>query len=258
MEKLLLKGNPIGEINGILFDKDGTLINSEDRLFFLSQSRVEESIKLFTKQGYSSEVINQLKDLLFKAYGLSKKTVNPNGSVAIASRQDNLITTATVFCILGKHWSNAIQDANNVFDKTTKKYLSIKNNLTKETLLPGLIAFLNQSKKKNIKLGLISNDSRNGIKEFLKDKEIEVFFPIFWSSEDHPPKPNPDAIKKLCALMNIKPSECALIGDADTDMRMASRGNIALALGYTAGWETSPLIYEHHHLISHWDELTFQ
>ena len=58
--------------------------------------------------------------------------------------------------------------------------------------------------------------------------------------------------------MNLKPSECALIGDADTDMRMACSGKISIALGFIGGWSEPPLIYEHHHLIKHWNELTFQ
>ena len=50
MEDLLLKGQAIGKVNGILFDKDGTLINSEERLLELSRSRVSESINLFKNQ----------------------------------------------------------------------------------------------------------------------------------------------------------------------------------------------------------------
>ncbi len=257
MKKLLLRGEPVGEIGGILFDKDGTLINSEGRLTFLSKARIESAAILFKRQNYSSKTISRLKYLLSKAYGLTSNGIDPNGSIAIASSKDNLITTATVFCILGKSWPNAITDAQDVFQYAKNYSITLGENQPKETLLPGLLPFLKKSKKENIKLALISNDTREGIRRFLKDLKLENFFPVFWSAEDNPPKPNPNAVTKLCRLMKLIPSECALIGDADTDMRMACKSNISLALGYTAGWEKPPLIYEHHHLIKHWDELTF-
>ena len=58
--------------------------------------------------------------------------------------------------------------------------------------------------------------------------------------------------------MNLKISECALIGDSDTDLKMAKAAGVAVAIGYTAGWEKPPLLSEHHHLINHWNELSFK
>ena len=47
MPKLLLKGNSIGTaIKGVLFDKDGTLSNSEAHLMSLAQKRIKESKKI--------------------------------------------------------------------------------------------------------------------------------------------------------------------------------------------------------------------
>ena len=40
MAQLLLKGHPIGNFQGVLFDKDGTLSHSEPRLVQQGQSRV--------------------------------------------------------------------------------------------------------------------------------------------------------------------------------------------------------------------------
>ncbi len=256
MEELLLRGNPIGKINGILFDKDGTIVNSEKRLLDISLSRVHEAKKLFKSENYSSEIIKELEKLLLKAYGINDNKINPNGSLAIASKKDSLICTATVFCILGKSWSSAFEDATNIFEAATKPLLNRNN--TNKRILPGLIPLIKNAQRRNIKLGLISNDTRMGIKEFLKSAGIEQYFPFIWSSDDYPPKPNPSSVKNLCKLMKLKSSECALIGDADTDMRMASQSGVLIALGYTAGWRTPPSLYEHHHLITHWSELTFQ
>ncbi len=258
MHKLLLKGNTICRINGILFDKDGTLINSENRLLSLARSRRNLAKRLFQREGYTSLEITNLVNMLSKAYGLKKNSIDPNGSIAIASRNDNLISTATIFCLIGKNWPEALQIANQVFDHASQKSFNIDCNNPREELLPGVVDLLKESNNRKLKLGIISNDSRNGIDNFLVNNKLKDQFSYYWSSEDNPPKPNPIAIKKLCKIMNLRVSECALIGDSDTDLKMAKAAGVAVAIGYTAGWRKAPLLYEHHHLISNWNELSFQ
>ena len=58
--------------------------------------------------------------------------------------------------------------------------------------------------------------------------------------------------------MNLKVSECAFIGDSNTDMSIAKTSGVKIAIGYTAGWTRTPLLYEHDHLINHWNDLNFQ
>jgi len=257
MREILLRGVPISKVNGILFDKDGTLINSENHLLAIAHSRINEAINLFKWENYSPQIISKLYNLLTQAYGITRERVFPNGAIAIASKKDNLISTATIFCIIGKTWPDSLKIANNVFEIANNKASTVKSN-EKEKLMPGIHHLLRKCLKKKIKTSIISNDTRNGIKEFLQKNKIENHFPFFWGSDDHPAKPSPDSVKGLCRLMNVKASECALIGDADTDMRMAHDSGIALALAYNAGWEEPPLLYEHHHLINHWDELSFK
>ena len=217
MHQLLIKGNPICRVSGILFDKDGTLINSENRLLALARSRKELAKKIFQREECTAAEITRLNYLLSKAYGLRKSSIDPNGPMAIASKKDNLISTATIFCLLGKSWSKSLEMANEIFEQASLQSLNSKDN------------------KRELKLAIISNDSKAGIESFLINNKLEKQFPFFWSSEDNPPKPSPIAIKKLCKLMNSRISECALIGDSDTDLKMAKAAGVAVAIGYTAG-----------------------
>ena len=258
MHQLLIKGNPICRVSGILFDKDGTLINSENRLLALARSRKELAKKIFQREECTAAEITRLNYLLSKAYGLRKSSIDPNGPMAIASKKDNLISTATIFCLLGKSWSKSLEMANEIFEQASRQSLNSKINNIREELLPGIVNLVKKSKKRELKLAIISNDSRAGIESFLINNKLGKQFPFCWSSEDNPPKPSPIAIKKLCKLMNSRVSECALIGDSDTDLKMAKAAGVAVAIGYTAGWEKPPLLSEHHHLINHWNELSFK
>ncbi len=259
MHQLLIKGRHICKVSGILFDKDGTLINSEPRLLMLAKSRKELAKKFFQQEKYTPSDVTMLDKLLSKAYGLVDDCIDPNGSIAIASRSNNLISTATIFCLLGKSWSKSVALASEIFDQVSKQsFLMNPTEENGEDLLPGIVEFLKESKKRKMKLGIISNDSRDGIQKFLEINKLVDQFSFYWSSEDIPPKPNPNAIKQLCKIINLNISECALIGDSDTDLKMAKMAGSAVAIGYTAGWKKLPLLYEHDHLISHWNELSFQ
>ena len=61
MPTLFLRGDPIGIIKGVLFDKDGTLSNSEEHLLHLAKLRVQEASRLLTNQGASLNEINHLR-----------------------------------------------------------------------------------------------------------------------------------------------------------------------------------------------------
>ena len=45
MAVLLLKGVPIASIDGVLFDKDGTLSNSELNLLELAERRIKTAVR---------------------------------------------------------------------------------------------------------------------------------------------------------------------------------------------------------------------
>ncbi len=258
MQEILLKGYPIGSINGILFDKDGTLVNSEEYLLYLSRLRLSEAKKKLKEYGYSEDKVYSIEQLLYKAYGIDTNGIKPNGLVAIASSKDNLVSTATIFCLINGDWSKSFKIANEVFSIASKKASFVDSSKKKNKLLPGVKSIIRKSYKRNIKIGIISNDTRDGIKSFLKDNKLEKEFIHFWSSEDFPPKPNPQSVKEICKLMDLHVSECALIGDSNADIEMARNSGVKIALGYTGGWKQSPSLYEYHHLIHHWEDLNFQ
>ncbi len=258
MSRLLLRGDPVGEIKAVLLDKDGTLSNSEDHLVRVANLRIQEALKVFQANKASQKKKNELKHLLSKTYGLTTQGLSPAGTMAIASRESNLISTATVLCLLGETWPSAIDLANQIFDLADvldNHQASLKID---RVLLPGVLNALEHFQNEGLITGLISNDSPKGIHSFLNKNNIESYIAASWSAQNTPPKPNPAAVKGLCKILKIDPKECALIGDADSDLRMAREAGVAIVLGYTSGWATPPELTQHQHLIHHWDEIRIQ
>ncbi len=255
---LLLRGHPIGNIKGVLFDKDGTLSDSELHLRKLSELRIQHSISLFSERFSNPKEISRLQELLSAAYGVNSKGLNPGGTIAVASREQNLFSTATVFCILGESWPQALLLANEVFEKVDVLAKKFNNNERKMNLLPGVKELFCKLKAAKVSCALISNDTSRGIESFLEFNNLNFIITHFSSAENNPSKPNPDAVKQLCDQMGVYPADCALFGDADSDLRMAKQAGIELALGYIAGWSHPPKLTTYTHLISHWDEISVE
>ncbi len=252
----MLRGEPIGTVQGILFDKDGTLSNSESHLFNLAQLRVREASRILKSQGATSKSIKKLEKFLSIAYGMTNDGIDPHGTIAIGSRENNKISTATIFCLLGEKWPKALELSNIVFEIVDNLDNSFNKQSEQRKLLPGVRQTLENLQSANITCALISNDSRAGIQSFLSKNNLRGFLSHYWSADDYPCKPDPAAVSELCKNLGLEPAECALIGDADSDLSMARESGIGITLGYTGGWSQKPDLTEHQHLIHNWNELT--
>jgi len=250
-----LRGHCIGPIDGVLFDKDGTLSHSEPQLKILADARIEEAKRQFSAQDATSEAISELESLLVRTYGRIPGGVLPDGPLAVASRQHNILSTATVFAQMALGWPKALLMAEDVFDRVDAQWQSLHPNGHPVSMLPAAHTMLRSLKDAGVICAVISNDTTEGIHAFLKHHNLTDMFSAVWSADCFPCKPDPAAVHALCAQLNVSVDRCALIGDADTDLLMAKRAGIGAAIGYVAGWHRSPDLTAHDHLIHHWKDL---
>jgi phosphoglycolate phosphatase len=279
MAQLLLRGVALGDVRAVLFDKDGTLSISEPQLITLAEARV-----FLCLQGVDPTLRPELDQLLRRAYGLRQgigeqagQAVCPAGITAVASRDHNLIATATALVQVGLGWPEALSLSEEVFadaDRADARRASAQGSPQAEEAThldsagrpsggtsrttEGLGAWLMQLRDASVACAVISNDDVAGIEHFLASHNLAQFFAGIWSAEHHPRKPDPAAVHGLCAELGLAAADCALIGDANSDLRMAVGAGIPhqLALGYTAAWSTPPPLAEPHPRVHHWSELS--
>jgi len=380
MPQLLLRGKLLGDVKGVLFDKDGTLSVSEPELITLAKARV-----FLCLERVPAELGAELLPLLLRAYGLRQalpesggSSICPAGITAVASRDHNLIATATALVQVGLGWPEALSLSEEVFaladridarrptgrpspgasgrpptrapartaesgsagpadqavacpsdsglDGRGDRQRPVETtpapepqpsggdrspgedrgsapsqgcgldgsastadspgsshdgplseacrsaDLASDTHLEragmpvggtsrtteGLKVWLEQLRSASIACAVISNDDVAGIEHFLASHGLRDYFTAIWSAEHRPRKPDPQAVHGLCAELGIAAADCALIGDANSDLRMAVAAGIPhqLALGYTAAWSTPPPLAEPHPRVHHWNELS--
>ena len=369
MPRLLLRGTVLGEVKAVLFDKDGTLSISEPQLITLAEARV-----FLCLERVAAGLQEELRPLLMRAYGLRERAAGtgaggadgavtrvicPAGITAVASRDHNLIATATALVQVGLGWPEALSLSEEVFaaaDQLDARRASARPSISassrpsnsasarasnsasapqhigasvcsspgasaapnhgapgeagepssaissgakaegtvhgavaspsatgEDAAAParaavaathldsagrpaggtsstteGLREWLEQLRAASVLCAVISNDDVAGIEHFLASHGLEPYFTAIWSAEHRPRKPDPAAVHGLCAELGLAAADCALIGDANSDLRMAVAAGIPhqLALGYTAAWSTPPPLAEPHPRVHHWSELS--
>jgi phosphoglycolate phosphatase len=261
MAHLLLRGKPLGPTGGslaapidaVLFDKDGTISHSEPMLQALAQARVFHCLHLAALSGKDSPRQQQLEDLLRRAYGLSDEGIHPAGTTAVAARDHNLISTATALAQVGLGWPDALAIAEEAFALTDA--LHGEGAAHPPQLTTGVKSLLEHLPRAGVLCAVISNDHEQGIRAFLARHDISDHFAGVWSAEHQPRKPDPGAVRGLCRDLGVTPERCALIGDANTDLRMARSAGVPVVLGYQAGWKRAPALDPEFPHLRHWDEL---
>ena len=252
MATLLLRETPISSIDGVLFDKDGTLSHSEPHLLALADARIRTAIKIAQKQAPALQA-NALSENLRRAFGVHNGMLDPGGTLAVASRQDNIASTATVFCLLGCSWPKALALAHTCFDAVDQDGLI---DTTPSPLINGAGQLLQDLHQQGVTAAVISNDTQSGIEDFLAHHQLRAGVAGIWSADDHPRKPDPQAVLELCDRLGLHPRQCALVGDAETDLQMALEAGIGCVIGFSGGWSRPPELPSAQHLLLHWDDLS--
>lgn len=209
----------MADIKGILFDKDGTLVDFEKTWFALADLMAlhaadndrERADALLAIAGYDHGRRCFLADSVFAA-GTNADIV----ALWYPEAGDERRKEMTLY-----------------FDTFTAEQGALQS-----VPLPGSKDTIAALHRAGLKLGVATNDSTGGAEKTLLALGIAQMFDAAYGYDAVAnPKPAPDAITAFCDLTGLKPSEIAMVGDNRHDMEMAKAGG-ALAVGVLSGTGT--------------------
>ena len=188
---------------GIIFDLDGTLVNSLEDI---------------------SDAMNSvLKGLNFPIHNYDTY------QYFIGSGLRNLVSKAL------PESNNSIDEIETCFESMVKGYRETCTIKTKP--YDGIIELLDNLVSRNIKLAVFSNKADELTKKIVADIFPNYFSNVVGLSVESLKKPNPFEAIAISEKWNLKPEEIIFIGDSDIDMQTAVNANM-FPVGVTWGYRT--------------------
>lgn len=210
-------------IQGIIFDKDGTLENSQNFLRELSIRRA----RLIDAQ------IPGTGDPLLMAFGVQENRLDPAGLMAVGSRQENLIATAAYIAETGKSWFEALKIAQKTFQEADQ-YLP--RDPSTSPLFVGSLDILKKLHEAGLKIGILSAAPIDEVKRFVREHQLSPYIQLMMGGDQGLSKPDPQLFIQACQQLNIPPHSILMIGDAQGDIMMAQQAGAAGTVGIC--WES--------------------
>lgn len=213
-------------IKGILFDKDGTIID----FFKLWQpaihpvlNRLIEDYQLYPSKLYMPK--------LEVAIGYRDGIIDPEG--AIAWKPYELIAED-----LGKVITEVDSDldchilTNSLQDYFTQAIAELKGGIPTFTDMVSLFTVL---KEMDIAIGIVTTDTFVSTWDCMEELGLDHFISFIGTSDNSRPiKPDGSLLEQAAQLWGCKTQEIMVIGDTPNDMRFAQNGK-AVAVGVTSG-----------------------
>ncbi len=208
-------------IEAIIFDKDGTLQNSQDFLRNLAQKRS----RLIDAQ------IPGMGEPLLMAFGVDGDWLNPAGLMAVGSRRENQIAAAAYIAETGVGWLESIEMAKKAFDEADGW---LKKDGDLPPLFSGYLEVLKVLHEAGLKLGILSADSTEAVKRFVQYSQLSPYIQLQMGVESELSKPDPALFLQGCDRLGVTPGMTLMVGDSPGDIQMAAQAGAAGCIGICA------------------------
>lgn len=210
----------LGDIKGILFDKDGTLVD-----FNATWLGVADFMAMDASDGDRWKA-----DRLLAAAGFD--------FTAKRFKPDSIFASGTNLDVV-ELWFPRLSVEDQMLAVARFNEITSVHGSKMAVALPGIVDTLAALHSKSYRLGVATNDSTSGAEKTLVTLGVSQLFDAAYGYDAVAnPKPAPDTILAFSDLTGLKPAEIAMVGDNRHDLEMARAGGCGLAVGVLSGTGT--------------------
>jgi len=220
-------GKRIFHCDGLIFDKDGTLIDS-----FVSWPRLIETRIAILREDLGFDI--SLVPVLERLMGLAENgEVIRRSPIVVGSREQTASAVcAGLFYHLGLPWDLGLEKVLAAFTAADRS-ISLKEQAVPVT---GTVEALRNLSLAGFKLAVATNDSLDRTKKLMAYAGFAPFISAYACRDEvKEAKPAPDAVFLAARRLGLDPERCAVVGDALLDIKMAKNANACQAIGVLTG-----------------------
>jgi len=223
---LVTAGNETYDVDLVIFDKDGTLVDFKamwGHIFARQVASLKRAV------GASDALIDDL--LTSMGVNSDDGKVDPLGPLALATYEEIRVIMAATLYRHGRPWDEATRLVDEVMhenhwpplDELVRPIGDVAGLFHKLTAAGALI-------------GMVTTDDRSMTETMLQMIGVDSLVSAMACADDNMPlKPAPDGILALCRQLGVAPARTMMVGDSPTDMLAAKAAGIAARVGVTSG-----------------------
>ncbi|MBK1987414.1 HAD family hydrolase [Sphaerospermopsis aphanizomenoides BCCUSP55] len=218
MATIKCRNKTFPDIQAILFDKNGTLEDSESYLRSLGQ----KGARIIDAQ------IPGIGEPLLMAFGINGDRLDPAGLIAVASRRETETATAAYIAETGRGWFESLKIARQALAEA-EQYVG----KTPSPLFPGSLEVLKLLSSAGLKLGILSAATTGDVQKFVITHQLRDYLQLEMGVDEGPSKPDPILFLQACQALGVEPRTTLMVGDSVGDMQMARDAKAAGCIGIT-------------------------
>jgi phosphoglycolate phosphatase len=210
----------LSSIKGILFDKDGTLIDFNATWFAVADYMALDAA--------GGDRWKADKLLAAAGYDFAARRFKPDSIFASGSNLDVV-----------ELWFPRLNDDEQLAAVRRFNEITAIQGSERAIALPRVAETLATLHGKSYRMAVATNDSTQGAEKTLAALKISQYFEAAYGYDAVPKsKPAPDTIHAFSDLTGLKPSQLMMIGDNRHDLEMGRAGGVGLAVGVVSGTGT--------------------
>lgn len=206
----------VDQIAGILFDKDGTLLD-----FDASWAPVNRKLALLAADGDVG-----LADRMLLACGMEPTTghIRPDSLFAVANTRE--IAGALIAAGSPYDLDTLVPLLDGLFAEASDLSVPVTD----------LAALFGELKAAGLKLGIASSDNERSIRNIVRRFGIEEFVDyVAGYDSGHGVKPGPGMVDGFCRQTGLASVQVAVVGDSNHDMHMGISAGAGMTVGVLSG-----------------------